>query len=207
MHNRENHIPKYWYRFFLVSLINLVLAACAALKTPAEVSKTPKNSPDPDIPGLVTLSQKALQVAQKTAPDAMLRQVDTNQVWYSFRFSNAANNLEIDINVPAPDALPAGWAVQTNDVSPLLGQAKPRLLDLSALRAGPQRLAQALLTQWPGCSIRSLTLYNEEGQLAWVGFCDTPAGLASGDMDTLTGKFQPSGSLPARPPLTATPNP
>ena len=202
-------MAKYWLRLRLlwvvVPLLPCMLAACSVLRTSANVPTLEEISPDPDIPVLSSMGQEALQIAQKTSPDAILLQVDTNLVWSTFRFSNAANNLEIDVNVPTPDALPSVWMVQTSDLSPLLGQPHPRPIDLSALRAGPQRLTRGLSIQWPGCTVRALTLYREENQLVWVGFCDTPSGEVSAYMDAMTGYFHPAGGPPALLPPTATP--
>ena len=200
---------KFWLRlrlsWVLVSLLPWVLAACSVLRTAANAPALEEISPDPDVSVLSNMSQATLQIAQKTSPDAILLQVDTNLVWSTFRFSNAANNLEIDVNTPTPDASPSAWTVQTSDLSPLLGQPHPRPLDLSALRAGPQRLTRGLSIQWPGCTVRALTLYREENQLVWVGFCDTPSGVVSAYMDAQTGYFHPAGGPPALLPPTATP--
>ncbi len=187
-----------------LAALAFMLAACSAAKPPVSAQDAGATSPDPDVSVLAGMSRQALQMAQKTSPDAMLLQVDTNQVWSTFRFSNTANDLEIDVSAPTPDAALSSWTVQTSNLSPLLGQPHPRPLDLAALRAGPQRIARGLLAQWPGCSVRALTLYQEENKLVWVGFCDTPSGVVSGYMDAQTGYFHPAGGPPALLPSTAT---
>ena len=202
-------MAKHWSRlsllWVLVPILAPLLAACSALRPSANVPTLAEISPDPDVSVLASMGRAALQIAQKMSPDAILLQVDTNLVWSVFRFSNAANNVEIDINAPAPDTSSSAWTVQTSTLSPLLGQPHPRSLDLAAVRAGPQRLSRWLSIEWPGCALRALTLYQEENQLVWVGFCDTASGEVSGYMDALTGYFHPAGGSPALRPPTATP--
>ena len=192
--------------FFLVlfsALLLIGLAACGALSKLAP-TPTPPSAADPDAAALSALSQQALQMARGDIPDAVLRQVDTDLTITTFHFTDPAATRLVVITIPAPGAAPNAWNVDRGGISTLLGFARPGL-DLSVLRAGPGRIAQALSSQWPGCQLRGLTLYPQDGRLTWVGFCMIPAGEVTGTLDAQTGVFQPSDAPPARFPVTATP--
>ena len=90
-------VAKYWLRLLLlwvlVLLLPWLLAACSVWKTSPNPPVLEEISPDPDVSVVSSMSQAALQIAQDTSPDAILLQVDTNLVWSTFRFSNAANDV------------------------------------------------------------------------------------------------------------------
>lgn len=180
----------------VICLILPLLAACAR----AEIT------PEPDSVGLVAMSEQARQVAEKVTPGVVLRQVDTDMYKTTFLFTDKAAAKEIDVDVPSPHASTDRWTTNVITLSPLLGQPKPDV-NLGDLRTGPSRVAHAVSAQWPGCKIRSLTLYRDEAadDLVWIAFCDTPDGTVSGEMFNRTGRLQPSNAPPARVPTTATP--
>jgi len=179
---------------------------CSGTVRPPDLAIPEVSTPTADAVRLVDMSEQALLVARRTAADAMLRQVDTDLNTFTFRFADNAATQEIDVYVPAPNATPDQWTIQLNSVSPLLGQPRPGL-ELAALRVGPQRVAQAVFAQWPGCVLRSMTLYSEGDILTWVAFCDTAEGVVTGSMNNQTGIFQPVSAPPAQLPVTATPQP
>jgi hypothetical protein len=157
---------------------------------------------------LAALGEQAEQLAQIQIPDAVLRQVDTDLTQTIFHFTDPAATTITQISVPRPEAPPEEWSVKANLISPLLGNTEPAL-DLPNLKIGPNRVAQAIKTQWPGCELRGITLYREgeSNALTWIGFCKIPEGLVSGSMDAKTGVFQPSKAPPAVSPSTAIPLP
>jgi hypothetical protein len=75
------------------------------------------------------------------------------------------------------------------------------------MKIGPSRMAQAITRHWPGCVLRTMVLYPQDGRLVWTAFCSTPEGVVSGDMDNESGTFRPSQAPPASMPPTATPVP
>lgn len=149
-----------------------------------------------------------MQLARRqTGSDVILRQVDSDLNQVTFRFTDGGATQEIDVLIPSPQASPEQWKIETQSVTPLVGFVEPSL-DLRTLRAGPQRVAQAIADHWPGCSLKFMTLYlNDSRRLVWTAFCNTPQGVATGDLDNATGVFQPSWAAPASLPVTATPVP
>ncbi len=184
------------------------LAACAISETALQATSPFGTVADADATRLAALGEQVVPLARREAnSDVILRQVDTDLNQTTFRFTNSGATKEIDVWIPAPDAAVDQWKIDTATVTPLVGFIAPSL-DLHTLRAGPQRVAQAITTHWPGCSLHGLTLYlNDNRQLIWTAFCNTPQGRATGDMDNVTGVFQPSVFPPAPLPVTATPIP
>jgi hypothetical protein len=163
-------------------------------------------NPDADVMRLIAMSEQARRIAQTETSNPVLRQVDTNLSVTDFQFVDRALTKVITIVVPQPEAPADTWRVTSNTVSPLLSYAEP-VLDLQNLRTDPKRVAQAIRAHWPGCTLRGITLYRENDRLTWTAICNTPEGVASGNMDDRTGIFQPSAAPPAPFPSTATPSP
>jgi hypothetical protein len=211
------------YRWVSLFLIIFLLQACIPIRDNSltnaqtiEPSREPEvgageasspsvDNPDADAMRLITLGDQARQIAQKEASDILLSQVDTDLNITDFQFVDKALTKAITVVVPHPDAPAETWHVTVTTVSPLLSYAEPPL-DLQNLRTGPERVAQAIMAQWPGCTLRGITLYSEQDRLTWLAFCNTPAGVASGNMDDQTGIFRPSAAPPAPLPSTATPS-
>jgi hypothetical protein len=178
-----------------VLVFSTILAACAAL--PAR---------DPDIAALEAQEKQALKMAQKEAPEAVLHQIDTNLQWTLFRYTDKAATKEITIQTLAPDMPPELWQVEVIAFSKLVGNHDPGI-DLQTLEIGPGRVSQAAAAQWPDCSLRSLTLFPEDGTLTWVALCGTSSGEVSGFMKNDGGNFQTYPNSPNSAPVTATPRP
>lgn len=191
-------------RSYLWCLVLLVLTACANTIKSVEVSTPSDSTPDPDAIKLIAMSEQAMQMAQKESQEVVLRQVDADLNLTGFRFVDSALTKEIVVVVPEPDAPPSKWHTVVNSVSPLLTYAETAI-DLESLRIGPNRVAQAITAHWPGCTLRTMTLYRENDQLVWTAFCTTPEGVVSGNMDNQTGVFHPSNAPPASIPPTAKP--
>jgi hypothetical protein len=190
-------------RFYILCLFGFVLAGCAN-GIPTVKGTTLSDSPaDPDAAQLITMSEQALQIAQKESLDVVLRQVDSDLKITDFRFVDKALTREIMVVIPEANAPTNRWLTRVNSVSPLLTPGPA--LDLHGLKVGPNRVAQAISAHWPGCGIKGMNLYRENDRLTWVAFCHTSKGIVSGSMDNPSGIFIPSGSLPAAVPLTATP--
>lgn len=183
---------------FALCLVLLMLIACT--------SAQPLVTPDPDALRLITMSEQARQIAKKELPDAVLRQIttDTDLNKPTFWFTDSAATKEIHITASAPNVPPEQWLTQVISPSYFRGWSAPDI-NLQVLRVGPSRVAQAISTHWAGCKVRFLLLGQEEGDVVWIAFCDTPQGLVSGKVDIRTGVFQPSNAPPARMPITATP--
>ena len=194
------------FRLGLVCLLLLSVSACASAVTSAGGSTRPESTPDASAVKLSAMGAQARQMAQKEAPDIVLRQVDTDLHTTDFQFVDSALTKVITVLVPEPDAPVDRWSTALNTISPLLTNAQPAV-DLRSLRVGPNRVAQAMTAHWPGCGVRAMTLYRENDRLVWTGFCNTPEGVASGSLDNQTGVFQPSDAPPAPAPPTALPGP
>ena len=147
-----------------------------------------------------------MQLAQKEAPDAVIVEIVTDFNTTTVLFTDAAATKEVSVYVPGIGAPPAQWKVSINLDSLFLGRPEPGI-QLSVLKVGPQRVAQAITQHWPGCKLSHVILYLEGNNLVWLAFCDTAEGLAAGSMDNQTGVFQPSDVAPAPRPVTATPVP
>ncbi len=172
---------------------------------PVGESKLSDDPPDPDAIELIAMSEQAMQIAQQESADIVLRQVGTDLNTTYFKFVDGALSKVITVFVPGPGASANQWHTTVNTVSPLLSHAEPAL-DMQNLRTGPKRVAQAVTAHWPGCTVRGIMLYRENGQLTWLAFCNTPAGVVSGSMNDQAGVFQPSKAPPAPLPVTATPS-
>ncbi len=189
------------FRLSLACVCLLVLVSCAA--PPA--SALPIRTPDADAVELVALGAQASQIAQESG-GLVLRQVDTDLTITDFRFVDRLLTREIMIVVPQPGSPAGEWRTVVSSVSPLLTFSAPDI-NLQSLKVGPSRVAQSITSHWPGCKVRGITLYRENGNLTWLAFCDTPDGVVSGSMDNETGLFQPSPGPPASIPAVATPAP
>lgn len=169
----------------------LILAAFSS--TPVLVAGAqPEIAPDAESLGLVTLSEQARQIAQREAPYVVLRQLDTDLSKTFFRFTDRAATKAIDETVPSPNAPPEQWTSYVPSLSLLLGRSEPDMR-IGDLRAEPNRVVQAMTSQWQGCAISALTLYRNESDndLVWIAFCDTAQGTVSGKMVNRTGVFRP----------------
>ncbi len=197
---------KYFTHLFLFGFLILACTGCAQPAASAQVTHPSETAPDADALSLLDLSAQALLIAQKTAADVSLRQVDTNLFTTDFRYTDGRLTEEIMVAIPGKDAPISQWYTVTNTVSPLLTGAEPGL-DLHDLKVGPLRVALAVTARWPGCALRTMTLYLENGALTWVAFCNTPGGVVSALMDARTGQFRPSDGQPGSSPVTATPGP
>ncbi len=154
---------------------------------------------------LLDLSEQARALARAEVPDPVLRQVitDLHPNPTSFLFTDEAATVEVDVVVPGPGAPPEEWRVDVLSVGKLVGHRGADLA-LDTLKLGPQQVARAMSEQWPGCTVRTMTLIREQQSLRWVGFCNTPQGVVSGFMDNDSGVFRPSDAPPVRPPAVAT---
>src|SRR5512140_1905752 len=191
-------------RLLALALVVLVSSACANKPESAQTSPVSTFTPDADAVKLVTLGEQAMQRVRKETPDVVLHQIDTDLNKTYFRFTDEAATKEISVLVSAADVPPEQWIIEVNPHTPLIGNTDPGL-NLRKLRVGPHRVIQAISAQWLGCTIRSLTLYSEKGNLTWLSDCNTSAGVVAGTMDGETGIFRPSDALPALLPVTATP--
>jgi hypothetical protein len=162
------------------------------------------DTPDPDAVKLMAMSEQARQIALQESADIVLRQVDTDLNTTYFQFVDRALSRVITVIVPDAGAPVDQWDTTVNSFSPLLGHAEPAI-DLQNLRNGPRRVAEAIKAHWPGCTVRGIILYRENGQLTWQAFCKTSAGVVSGSLVDRVGIFQPSEAPPAPLPVTATP--
>ncbi|MCL5995062.1 MAG: hypothetical protein M1546_03275 [Chloroflexi bacterium] len=195
-------------RICLLGLLLSMLLACTTAAQKPQTTELPQNAPDPDAVKLAALGEQALRLAQEHAKDALLRQIfaDSDLAKTTFHFTDQAATNVIQVIVPAPDTPSDQWLVEPNVLSPLAGHAEPGI-NLQRLKIGPKRVAQAITAHWPGCVVRGMTLYREDDRLTWTAFCNTPAGVVSGNMDNQTGVFRPSDAPPASIPITATPPP
>ncbi len=173
---------------------------------PNQVFPLPERTSDLEALKLVALGEQALQIARQEAPNLVLRQVDTDLSVTDFQFVDRSLTQVITVIVPQPDAPADTWYTTVSTISPLLSRSEPAL-DLHNLRTGPTRVAQAITTHWPGCTLRGIMLYHEQGQLTWLAFCNTPEGVVSGSLQDRSGVFQPSEAPPAPLPAIATPVP
>lgn len=191
------------------SFVSLAPAAEPTLRPAAAKSMTGNEGISselyPAVAELLDLSRQARELAWSEIPAPILRQVYTDLHSTGFFFTDSAATVEVDVVVPAPSAPPEDWDVHVLSEGKLTGH-RGEVLRLHELQIGPRDVAQAMLAQWPGCTIRALTLISEDNGLRWVGFCDTPAGTVSGYMDGDAGIWHPSAAPPARPPLIATPS-
>lgn len=192
-------------RLLTFPLLLLILLAWTYLVKPTDLTSSSGSSPDPDVAKLIRMSEQAMSIAQKEAPEAILRQIDTDLNRTNFGFTDGKGTRHISVLVPAPEVPPDQWVTQVQSFTPLVGRSGPALA-LQNLQIGPNRVAQAITAHWSGCTIRSLTLYYEEDHLTWAAFCNTSEGVVSGVVDNRTGIFQPSHAPPAPVPPTATPD-
>ena len=170
-----------------------------------EASLPSGRNPDADAIRLVAMSEQARQIARNETPNPVLRQVDTDLKVTDFQFVEKTLTKVVTVVVPQPDAPNGAWHTTVSKVSPLLSYAEPAL-DLQDLRTGPERVAHAITAHWPGCTLRGITLYRENGQLIWLAFCNIPEGVVEGSINDRTGVFQPSAAPPAPLPSTTTPS-
>jgi len=184
----------------------MALISCENAVTPAKDSTLSDSIPNSSALKLIAMSEQAMQIAQKESSDVVLRQVETDLSITAFRFVDSALTKEIVVVVPEPNAPTEKWSTVVNRVSPLLMYHESGL-NLQSLIVSPTRVAQAITAYWPGCTVREISLAAKNNKLTWVAFCNTPEGVASGNMDNQTGVFQPSDAPPAPLALTATPVP
>ncbi len=189
-------------RLKIIYILPLALTACSVFAVSAVGSKNAATTPDPDAIRLIALEEQARQVAQKSQGE-ILRQVDTDMVTIDFRFVDRAATREVTIVIPTLNTPVEQWKTVVNTVSPLLTYPSPDL-DLTALKIGPELVAEAAAGHWKGCDVRTMTLYLENEKLTWLVFCNTTDGVVSGSIDNATGVFQPSDAPPAPVPVTAT---
>ena len=180
-----------------VLFVSLFLAACVGGSS---------TTPDADAITIADLGGKALDIALTETADPVLRQVDaTLDGGYKFQFvDRGARVVVVVVAVPQKETRAVDWEV-LRTVSPLVGQLV-EALDLAALRVGPDRLASAITSRWPGCRVRGVTLTGERDDLRWTAFCTLPDGsVVTGTMDNDDGTFRPSDAPPTLPPPDATP--
>jgi hypothetical protein len=190
----------------IMLLFSTILAACGSLPKPVVISGLAQTTPDPDVAALLKMNEQALILARKKAPDAVLHQIDTDLHWTDFRFTDGVATKEITVIVPSPDTPIGQWQVEVPDLSKLTGNRAPGI-DLKTLKIGPGQVGKAAKIQWPGCTLHSLTLFIENGELTWVAFCATPGGDVSGFMKNDDGIFRSYADAPFQVPVTATPRP
>ena len=181
----------------------VVASACSG--TDASVLQT-DHPRDADAVSLAEISELATRRAREVEPDAVLRQVDVGpgSGGYSFRLTNAAATQAITLHAPSTQATPDLWELVHGRLTPLLGWTSPGI-DVQALRIGPAAVERAAIAQWPGCSLRALTLVGQLDDLTWYVFCNVAEGVISGTVDGRTGELVPSPAPPALPPPTAVP--
>jgi hypothetical protein len=194
------------YRLSILCLLSMALTSCENAAISAKDSTLSDSIRDSSAFKLTAMSEQAMQIAQKESSDVVLRQVETDLSITAFRFVDSALTKEIVVVVPEPDAPTEKWSTIVNTVSPLLLYRESGL-NLQSLMVGPARVAQAITSHWPGCTVQEISLSTKNNKLTWVAFCNTPEGVASGSMDNQTGVFQPSNAPPAPVALTATPVP
>ncbi len=192
-------------RLILFFMLALALTACTTPPVSANSAKNTVSPSDQDAITLIALEEQARQMAQKSQGE-VLRQVDTDLTTFDFQFVDYALTREITIFIPELNAPTEKWSTTVNLVSPLLSSAQPDM-DLSGLKIGPNRVAQAITSHWAGCGVRGIILYPEKGKLTWLAFCNTPEGVVSGTIENETAVFQPSTAPPASIPAIATPLP
>ena len=168
-------------RLALVVVLAVILAGCAGPATPAP-------TPDAEMAQLSSMAAQALPLAQKIAPDAVLRQIDSDAYQTFFDYTDAAASKEVTVWVKSPGAPPAQWqaqpAAQSNLVSP--GESG---IDLTSVKVGFGRAAQIITVYWPGCLMQTLTLFNQNNKPTWLGFCKNSDGIVSGMVDAQTGNL------------------
>lgn len=190
-------------RLLLTGML-LTMVACTNVADPTDAALHP--AADADVTALIRLGEQALAMAQIDLPGAILRQVDTDLTQTVFHFTDGAATAVTEIVVPTPEAPLDQWLVKRDLISPLVGHSKPNL-NLQSVQVGPQQVAEAITAHWPGCTVRAITLYPDHERLTWTAFCNTPAGVVSGNMDAQLGVFEPSAAPPVSLPPTATPLP
>jgi hypothetical protein len=173
---------------------------------PEQVFPLPERTSDLEALKLIAIGEQALQIAQQEAPNLVLRQVDTDLSVTDFQFVDRSLTQVITVVIPQTDAPVDTWYTTVNSISPLLSHSEPAL-NLPNLRTGPTRVVQSITAHWPGCTLRGIMLYREQGQLTWLAFCNTPEGVVSGSLQDRSGVFQPSEAPPAPLPAIATPVP
>jgi len=180
----------------------------AILNTP-----TPLSSPDYDVFALIDLTNEATEQARKIAAHAVLRQLSTDWVTrvYDFRFTETALAVEIIVEGPFSNAGLPRWQVHTasKDSSNLL-HGPAVALDIAALQAGPQRVAEAIQGRVPGLQIIALFVVPEDvsanGRPHWTGFGNLPGGILRCDLVDSASRLQPlCPHPPSQPPAGATP--
>ena len=182
--------------------VYFTVVACSG----SEASAIPASGTrDADAVSLAEISEQATRRAREVEPDAVLRQVDVGpgNGGYSFRLTNAAATEAITLHAPSAQATPDLWELVHGHLTPLLGWTSPGI-DVQALRIGPAAVERAAIAQWPGCSLRALTLVGQLDDLTWYVFCEVAEGVVSGTVDGRTGELVPSPAPPALPPPTAT---
>ncbi len=160
-----------------------------------------------DIAELGRLASMAMEVAGEHMVDPVLRQVDVggSSGIQSFRFTNASATNAMTINFPdrtIGDPMPE---VVNEELSPLLGHSSQGI-SVKALKIGPEEASAVVLGQWPHCKGPHLSLTGEGGNLTWLAFCETEAGLLSATVDVEQGEFRPRWNGPAPIPPTALPS-
>lgn len=181
-------------------------SACTNINPDVPSSTSTSPTPDQDVGRLLDLSQQAYQLARKLTPEPVLRQMDTDLNMYSVRFTDKEATEEIDIFIPDLETPPEQWKVDVIAKTPLVGNTIPPL-NLERLIVGPSRVASAVLAHWKGCTIRAMTLYNDNGRLTWAAFCNTQQGVVNATIDGETDVFTPYDAAPVPVPVTATSSP
>lgn len=152
------------------------------------------------------MANQAKDSIRAKVPSIVLAQLDIDPETgaQTFRLTDAAGTVGVDVTAPSPDTPAGDWGVLVTDNSPLLGHANNDL-DLQAVTVSPAQAGRTMLDQWPDCKPRGITLAGEGEVLIWYVFCDLPEGTVSGVVNARTGVFTPSNETQSSPPEMATP--
>jgi hypothetical protein len=192
----------------MASLIRVVITAALTylLVGCASTTLIPTATPDVALVQFTELAGQALPLAQKIAPGAVLRQIDTDGYQTFFDFTDAAATQEITVWMKSPGAPVSQWQAAPASQVKLVDAAEPAI-DLKSMQIGLSRVAQIITAYWPGCLVKTLTLYTQNNKPTWLGFCQTSNGLVSGMVDAQTGNLVVANAAPITFPSQVAPAP
>jgi hypothetical protein len=166
-----------------VLLVSL-LVGCASAPAAA-----PTGTPDVAVAQLNGMAGQALLLAQKTLPGAVLRQIDSDAFQTVFIYTDPGATQQITVLVNSPGTPVDQWQAAAAPRLSLI-DASEQPLDLKSVKISLSRAAQIVSLFWPGCLISTLSLYTQNNQPSWLGFCKTADGMMAGQVDAQTGNLR-----------------
>lgn len=185
-----------------VMVLALAISGCANAAAPVETNTQPVA---PDLQYLQREEARLAGFLAESGQELQLRQIETNFAWARYLYMNPDASEIVSFRVPVGEGVTKG-ILKSAEVDKLPGadvQLEPLMLAETVV--GPFAIVNKMLTLWPACQLRVLSLQlSASGDQHWVGHCEDQGGVRSVVVSAETGETLRSDDGASLPPQTAT---